>query len=184
MTATERDLARIQAQVRRKHAPLRGAAAIGMAVGAVVNSRKVGKHFTVEIGDSFLTVQRRVAQIEQEARLDGIYVIHTSMPAEQLDAKEAVQAYKVLEGADLRRAHLQGAVLFGANLDGAVLLEANLDGADLRHFDRHAELEQAAELIQAQIDQAYGDAETRLPTWLTRPVHWGAQGGGAALPAR
>ncbi len=57
LTATERDLARIQAQVRRKHAPLRGAAAIGMAVGAVVNSRKVGKHFTIEIGDSHLTVQ-------------------------------------------------------------------------------------------------------------------------------
>ena len=48
----ERDLARIQAQGRRKHAPLRGAAAIGMAVGAVVNNRKVGKHFAIEIGDN------------------------------------------------------------------------------------------------------------------------------------
>ena len=96
LTATERDLARIQAHVRRKRAPLRGAAAIGLAVGAVVNSRKVGKHFAIEIGDSHLTVQRRAAQIEQEARLDGIYVIRTSVPAEQLDAKEAVQAYKDL----------------------------------------------------------------------------------------
>jgi len=96
LTATERDLARIQAQVRRKHAPLRGAAAIGMAVGAVVNNRKVGKHFTIEIGDSHLTVRRRAAQIEQEARLDGIYVIRTSVPAEQLDTEEAVQAYKDL----------------------------------------------------------------------------------------
>ncbi len=45
LIATERELGRIQLQVRRMHAPLRGAAAIGMAVGAVLNSRKVGKHF-------------------------------------------------------------------------------------------------------------------------------------------
>jgi hypothetical protein len=96
LSATERELARIQMQVRRKHAPLRGAAAIGMAVGAVLNSRKVGKHFNIDIGDSHLTVQRRTAQIEQEARLDGIYVIRTSVPAEQLDTEAAVQAYKDL----------------------------------------------------------------------------------------
>ena len=94
--ATERELARMQAQVRRKHAPLRGAAAIGMAVGAVVNSRKVGKHFAVEIGDDRFVFARRTAQIEQEERLDGIYVIRTSVPAAQLAAAEAVQAYKDL----------------------------------------------------------------------------------------
>jgi len=51
---------------------------------------------TIEIGDSHLTVQRQAAQIEQEARLDGIYVIRTSVPAQQLDTAEAVQAYKDL----------------------------------------------------------------------------------------
>lgn len=96
LIATERELGRIQLQVRRMHAPLRGAAAIGMAVGAVLNSRKVGKHFNIEIGDSHLTVQRRTIQIEQEARLDGIYVIRTSVPAEQLETEAAVQAYKDL----------------------------------------------------------------------------------------
>jgi hypothetical protein len=96
LSATERDLARIQAQVRRRHAPLRGAAVIGMAVGAVINSRKVGKHFAVEIGEHDLVFQRRTGQIEQEARLDGVYVIRTSVPAAQLDADQAVQAYKDL----------------------------------------------------------------------------------------
>jgi transposase len=67
-----------------------------MAVGAIVNDRKVGKHFAIEIGDSHLTVRRRAIQIEPEARLDGIYVIRTSVPAEQLDTEEAVQAYKDL----------------------------------------------------------------------------------------
>ena len=64
--------------------------------GAVLNSKKMAKHFNVQIGDGALTWQRRSEQIEEEARLDGIYVIRTSMPAEQLAAAETVQAYKDL----------------------------------------------------------------------------------------
>lgn len=96
LVATERELARIQAQVQRKHSPLRIAAQIGMAVGAVLDRRKMVKHFDVEVADGYLSWQRRIEQIEEEARLDGIYVIRTSMPAEHLDAAEAVQAYKDL----------------------------------------------------------------------------------------
>src|SRR6202023_3246002 len=45
LAATERDLSRVQAQVQRKHSALRGAAEIGMAVGAVLDARKMAKHF-------------------------------------------------------------------------------------------------------------------------------------------
>jgi len=96
LAATERALARIQAQVRRRHAPLRSAAEIGLAVGAVLNNRKMAKHLAVEIRDGHFAFQRRIEQIEAEARLDGIYVIRTSVPVEHLDANEAVQAYKDL----------------------------------------------------------------------------------------
>ena len=96
LAATERELARIQAQVRRKGPRLRGAAEIGMAVGAVLDSRKMAKHFTVDIRDGHLSYQRRVDRIEEEARLDGIYVIRTSITAEHLDAHETVQVYKDL----------------------------------------------------------------------------------------
>jgi hypothetical protein len=41
LAATERELLRIQAQVHRRHSPLPGAGEIGMAVGGVVNSRKM-----------------------------------------------------------------------------------------------------------------------------------------------
>ena len=67
-----------------------------MAVGAVIDKRKMAKHFTLDIRDGHLSFARRTDQIEAEARLDGIYVIRTSMPAEHLDAAEAVQAYKDL----------------------------------------------------------------------------------------
>ena len=96
LAATERELARIQAQVRRRHSPLRSAAEIGLAVGGVVNSRKMAKHLAIEIRDGHFAFQRRIEQIEAEARLDGVYVIRTSVPVEHLDANEAVQAYKDL----------------------------------------------------------------------------------------
>jgi Transposase DDE domain len=96
LAATERDLSRIKAQVQRKYPRLRKAAEIGMAVGAVLDARKMAKHFAVEIRDGHLSWRRRTDEIEAEARLDGIYVIRTSMPAAHLDAAEAVQAYKDL----------------------------------------------------------------------------------------
>jgi hypothetical protein len=95
LATTERELLRIQAQVRRRHSLLPGAGEIGMAVGGVVNSRKMATHFAVEIRDGHFAFRRRTRQIEQEARLDGIYgiyVIRTPVPAEELDANEAVQA--------------------------------------------------------------------------------------------
>jgi transposase len=95
LAATERELTRIQEQIRRRQARL-SAAEIGMAVGAVIDKRKMAKHFTLDIRDGHLSFARRTDQIEAEARLDGIYVIRTSMPAEHLDAAEAVQAYKDL----------------------------------------------------------------------------------------
>ena len=96
LAVTERELARIEAKVRRRNAPLRDAAEIGLAVGAVLNNRKMAKHFVVTIRDGHLSWHRRLDQIEAEARLDGIYVIRTSMPAEHLNAAETVQAYKDL----------------------------------------------------------------------------------------
>jgi hypothetical protein len=67
-----------------------------LAVGAILNKRKMAKHFVVTIHDGHLSWHRRLDQIEAEARLDGIYVIRTSVPAEHLNAAETVQAYKDL----------------------------------------------------------------------------------------
>ena len=54
LAATEKDLARLQARVRRARNPLRGAAAIGQALGTVFRQRRMAKHFTTTItGDSF-----------------------------------------------------------------------------------------------------------------------------------
>ena len=96
LAATERELERIARMVRRKHAPLRGKAEIGMAVGAVLDRHKVAKHFTLTITDDSLSWQRDEARIAREARLDGIYVIRTSVAAAAMDAADVVRAYKDL----------------------------------------------------------------------------------------
>lgn len=67
-----------------------------MRVGAVLGRHKVAKHFTVDIADGRCTWARDTASIEAEARLDGLYVIRTSVPAERLDAPATVGAYKML----------------------------------------------------------------------------------------
>jgi hypothetical protein len=96
LAASERELFRIKEQIRRGTRRLRSAADIGLAVGAVIDKRKVAKHFALDIRNGHLSFKRRLDQIAEEARLDGIYVIRTSMPAEHLDAAETVQAYKDL----------------------------------------------------------------------------------------
>jgi Transposase DDE domain len=96
LAATEQDLKAIQARVLRQRQPLRGAAKIGRAVGALLGRRKVGKHFRIAITDSALSFERDHAAIAAEAALDGFYVLRTNVPAAALDAADTVRAYKSL----------------------------------------------------------------------------------------
>jgi hypothetical protein len=96
LAATERDLARIRQAVERRRAPLQGAAAIGLAVGAVLDKHKMAKHYELAITDTSLAWRRKDDAIAAEARLDGIYVIRTNLPADTLTAEQTVGAYKSL----------------------------------------------------------------------------------------
>jgi hypothetical protein len=96
LEATERDLARIAAAVDRKTKPLRGAAEIGLAVGAVVNKHKMAKHFELTITETHFAHRRKTRQIAGEAALDGLYAVRTSLPKETLEDAATVRAYKSL----------------------------------------------------------------------------------------
>ena len=135
LAATERDLARIDVQVRRKSASLHDAAKIGLAVGAVLNKRKMAKHFVVTIRDGHLSWQRRLDQIEAEARLDGIYVIRTSVPADHMAAAETVQAYK-----DLSRVERAFRSLKSVDLDIRPIRHWTADRVRAHVFPVHARL--------------------------------------------
>jgi len=76
-------------------------------------------------------------------------------------------------GTNLRGASLRGALLIGADLTGADLAWADLTGADLRGARvGGADLSGALFLSRNQAGSALGDARTRLPAALPRPVHW------------
>jgi len=102
LQATEQKLTRISQDVARRKKPLYTAAEIGVKVGKVLGRYKMGKHFECQIGAGTFTWSRRQEAIEREAKLDGIYVIRTSEPAEHLSAADTVRSYKRL--AEVERA--------------------------------------------------------------------------------
>jgi transposase len=102
LEATEAELQRIVRQIgRRTKKPIKKDE-IGVKVGRILNKYKVGKHFRLTIEDGVLKWERKQEQIEKESGLDGIYVIRTSEPAENLSAENAVRGYKRL--ADVEQA--------------------------------------------------------------------------------
>lgn len=96
LEATDKGLAKIAKEVaRRTKKPLKESE-IALKVGKVLGRYKVGKHYSHAIGDGSFQWSRCQASIEQEAKLDGIYVIRTSEPKERLSPEDTVRSYKSL----------------------------------------------------------------------------------------
>jgi transposase len=100
--ATEKSLEKISKDVARRKKKRFTAAEIGVKVGKVLGRYKMGKHFECTIGEGSFAWSRRTGSIQQEEELDGIYVLRTSEPAEQLSAEDTVRSYKSL--AEVERA--------------------------------------------------------------------------------
>jgi hypothetical protein len=95
LAATEKLLAPLLARVRAGR--LTGAAQIGVEAGKVISRYKTAKHFSIVITDTSLAVTRDQAKIDEEAALDGFYVLRTPVPAAELDGPGVVAAYKNLK---------------------------------------------------------------------------------------
>jgi uncharacterized protein YjbI with pentapeptide repeats len=68
-----------------------------------------------------------------------------------------------LAGADLARANLKGAKLAGAKFKNARLFQTRIEGVDLSAV---------IGLRQRQVNEACGDANTKLPSGLNHPASW------------
>ena len=110
--ATEKDLAKIAAQVKRRtRTPLRETE-IALKVGKISNRYKMAKHFSLSIADGTFSWARKEDSIRRESELDGIYVVRTSEPESRCSAADTVRRYKslaqverafrTLKGIDLR----------------------------------------------------------------------------------
>jgi Transposase DDE domain len=95
LAATETDLEKIQAAVAAGR--LKDKDKIGVRIGKIIGKHKVGKHFTWDITGDRFSYRRDEEKIAAEAKLDGIYVIRTTMTAATADAPGVVKTYKNLK---------------------------------------------------------------------------------------
>ena len=96
LAATEKSLRKVVEAVQRTKNPLRGKDKIALRVGKVIDKRHVGKHFELTFADDGFSFRRNEEKIREEAALDGLYVIRTSLEKEILGAEKTVGAYKAL----------------------------------------------------------------------------------------
>ncbi len=96
LLATEKDLEKIREATKRPRNPLRGQDRIGLRVGKILDRHHVGKHFELTIAEDSFSWKRNEEKIRDEAALDGLYVIRTSLAKHVMSSEKTVEAYKGL----------------------------------------------------------------------------------------
>jgi transposase len=94
LQATLRELDKVRGMVSR--GKLKGKDVIGVRVGRVIDKYKVAKHVVLEIRDDGFDFRLDQDKVAQEASLDGLYVVRTSVAAQSLSTDEVVRSYKLL----------------------------------------------------------------------------------------
>jgi hypothetical protein len=98
MEAIARKFEELRGRIARGR--LHGRDRIGLRVGKVVNKYKVAKHFRLAITDDSFEFEIDRRNVQNEAALDGIYVIRTSLAETRMDAGQTVLSYKLLSQAE------------------------------------------------------------------------------------
>jgi transposase len=96
LTATEKNLQKLAAEVQRRTKKPLTAVQISLKAGQRIGRHKMAKHFQLQIADGSLAWSRNAASITREEQLDGIYVIRTSEPGIALSPEDCVRTYKSL----------------------------------------------------------------------------------------
>ena len=94
LVATMRELDKVVGMVQGGR--LKAKDKIGLRVGKVVNKYKMAKHFSLEIGQGHFSYRILEEKVGEEARLDGLYVVRTSLSKEEMSGEDAVRSYKQL----------------------------------------------------------------------------------------
>jgi hypothetical protein len=94
LEATCAQLAQVQQMVANGR--LKDCDKIGVRVGRVINKYKMAKHLVLDIATEHFAFHIDEAKVAEEAALDGLYVIRTPLPVEQVGSADAVRHYKDL----------------------------------------------------------------------------------------
>ena len=93
---TQDAFAEIVKATQRSRQPLRGKDKIALRVGKVRGQFKMSKHFNITITDDSFSYERNEEKISEEAKLDGFYVVRTSVCKDKMQSEEVVRNYKRL----------------------------------------------------------------------------------------
>ena len=105
---TDEKLREVNRACIRKRKPLRGKGPIGIEVGKALSVYRMAKYYKVEIQDDGFTWRRHHDLLHHEAAADGIYVIRTKVPREQLKAEDAKATYHSLSHVEWAFRSLKG----------------------------------------------------------------------------
>ena len=94
--ATSKELERLEREVASRTKKFLMKDEIGLKAGRKINKYKMAKHFKLEINDNYFSWSLRTESIDKEAQLDGIYIVRTSEPVEDMSAEDTVRNYKRL----------------------------------------------------------------------------------------
>jgi len=94
LEATETPLERVRQATLRDKRRVKGKDRIALRVGEIIDKDKVAKNFKIHIDDDSFHFERDTDSIAQEAALDDLYVIRTSVPKAAMEADQVVRAYK------------------------------------------------------------------------------------------
>jgi len=95
LRATEAAFGHLADKIAHGRGP-KGKDKIARAVGRIENRYQLAKRFDIAIAEDGFTARRNQSRIAAEARLDGFYVIRTSLEDKALAADDVVGAYKSL----------------------------------------------------------------------------------------
>ncbi|MEA3238380.1 MAG: IS1634 family transposase, partial [Candidatus Bipolaricaulota bacterium] len=104
--ATVQELEKVRGMVKR--GGLKAKEKIGVRVGKVVNKYKVAKHFQLVIEEGQFSYHLLPKKVAEEAAMDGLYVIRTSLSKERMTGEEAVRSYKRLSTVERAFRSLKG----------------------------------------------------------------------------
>ena len=94
LRCTCEDLRNVQRLVQ--NGKLKKPEAIGRRVGKVIGRHKMAKHIKTQIQPGHFEFVVDETSVQAEADIDGIYVIRSSVEAEQLESDDVVYGYKLL----------------------------------------------------------------------------------------
>jgi len=104
--ATVQELEKVRGMVKRGR--LKAKEKIGVRAGKVVNKYKVAKHFQLVIEEGQFSYHLLPEKVAEEAAMDGLYVIRTSLSKERMTGEEAVRSYKRLSTVERAFRSLKG----------------------------------------------------------------------------